>query len=386
MLLLVLGGCGGKAYVYSPVESTAIVSRAQEKSDGLVTVRTAVPGSEETNAIFGAPLYDSNVQPVWLEVVNESSEPLRFAPVGTDKFYFSPLEVAWKHRKPFSKEARIEMERRFDDLAMPRYVLAGETASGFVFTNLRIGVKAFNVDLYGNNRPYDFTFLAVVPGFDPDYANIDFNSLYSANEYSDVSADDLLAAISDFGCCATDEQGKALDSPINVVLIGEGIDILKSLLRGNWRGLTSGEADSVRPSFLFGRKQDAIFRYETTINSGYYEIRLWLAPVRVDQKMVWAAEAKHIISNAWSVTRRDPDVDLARAFLIQNMWYSQSLEEYGWAPGMEVVPVESIWGDLFKTSYFTDGNRNVMWLSGDPVSLKDTRSRPLNKNLDSPNE
>ena len=173
LILTILGcgtllvGCGGRAYVYESVVSSNIPSRAEAQSDGPVRVSAAVPGREETTAIFGVALYDQGIQPVWLEIENNGPAQVRYAPVSTDRYYFSPFEVAYKNRRGFSDAGRLEMERRFDSLAMPRYIDPGESRSGFVFTHADSGAKGFNVDLFSSGASFHFTFLLRVPGFVP---------------------------------------------------------------------------------------------------------------------------------------------------------------------------------------------------------------------------
>ena len=75
--------------------------------------------------------------------------------------------------------------------------------------------------------------------------------------------------------------------------------------------------------------------------------------------------------------RVDPDVDDGRDFLMQNLWYSQSLEKVGWLAGAGAVSIESARFDFNSLEYFTDGYRAVFWLSGKPVSMLDTRSAGL---------
>jgi hypothetical protein len=363
-----LAACGGRTYTHGEVTATSVISRAEAQSSGPVTVRSSVPGAAETADIFGLPLYEQGVQPIWIEVHNGGAHSLRYAPVGTDRNYFSPLEVAWKHRGPFNDESRMQMNKRFHDLAMPRQIEAGQTASGFVFSNYRQGVKAFNIDLFGNNTSYDFTFLVEVPGFTADYADIDFKRVYDGQELVNMGETQFRKEVTEFPCCTLDADGQPGEFPVNVVLIGEGIDLLKSLLRGNWSETSKHDAEQVTPAFLFSRKQDAIFQYHGTVNNGYYEIRLWLAPMQIDGNLVWMGALRHVIENAWSVTKLDPDIDLARNFMLQNMWYSQALLRFGWARGQKVLPDESFWRGGFENPYFTDGYRGVYWLSAEPVS------------------
>lgn len=177
-----LAGCGGRAYVRDATDLTEIRGRAETQTDGPIRVSAAVPSREETTQIFGIDLYDQGIQPVWLEFENTGTTLARYAMVSTDHAYFSPFEVAYKNRSGYSDEARVEMERHFNELSMPRYLDPDETRSGFVFTHADAGAKGFNVDLFSSGDSFYFNFLLRVPGFVPDYANIDFDSIYSENE------------------------------------------------------------------------------------------------------------------------------------------------------------------------------------------------------------
>ena len=373
LLLGLLSACGGRPYVYQPLESVELVARAERQVDGGVRVSASVPGADETEAIFGVPLYEQGIQPVWLQVENGSDADLRYAPVGTDRFYFSALEVAWKHRGGFSDDGKLEMEKRFHELTMDRNVPAGETRSGFVFTHARPGAKDVNVDLLSPDNFYYFTFLLRVPGFIPDYANVDFKSIYKAKDVADLDETGLRAALSDLPCCSGETAADTDGDPINIILIGEGKDILYALLRARWVETSGDDASDSRTNFFFGRSQDAIFRYGgSAVDDGSYDLRLWMAPMLIEGKQVWMGQLKHIIDHRWIVRRPDPDVDNAREFMLQNLWYSQSLLKFAWIAGDEVVPVESWWLSFRGDEYFTDGFRGVFWISGDPVSLLET--------------
>lgn len=368
---LLLAGCGGRAYMYQSVDDVDFRSHSETQSEGPVRVSASVLGREETENIFGLSLYDQGIQPVWLEVENKSAVQIRYAPVGTDRFYFSPFEVAYKNRGGFSDEARAEMERRFDRLSMPRYIAAGETRSGFIFTHADYGAKGFNVDLFGPGESLHFTFVMGVPGFVPDYANVNFDSIYSADEISVVADVDMYEAIKSLACCSADENGAEVGDPINIVLIGAGQDLLRALLRSGWVETSVKEASKETPHFLYRRSQDAIFRYHSLFGDSFYELRLWLAPMMSGEDRIWAGQVRHFFNSGTAFVRSDPDVDNARNFALQNMLYGQSLESVGWIAGAEVAPVESFWTNLIESPFFSDGYRLVIWLSGDPVSLLD---------------
>jgi len=369
VLALALAGCGGRAYVYEPVDTGRFLSATEQQTEGPVRVSTSIPGREETERIFGIDLYDQGIQPVWLQIENTGDSLARYAPVSTDPEYFAPLEVAYINRRGYSEEARKAMDERFHTLAMPRYIDPGETRSGFVFTHADPGAKGFNVDVFSGGESYNFTFLMRVPGFEPDYAKLNLSEMYTGDEVPNYESDALQEAIRSLPCCSGDKLGEDSGEPINLVLVGEGEELLRALLRSGWRETSVGEAAALQPQYLYGREQDAIFRYETVGGDGFYELRFWKAPFRSGADDVYVGQARHFFRWIGSVTRLDADVDNARNFAIQKFLYGQAITATAWIVGKEVVPVTSFWDTLARAPYFTDGYRMVMWLSADPVSM-----------------
>jgi hypothetical protein len=365
-----LAACGGRAYVYEPVDSGTFLARAERQSDGPIHIATAVPGREETERIFGIDLYDQGIQPVWLQVENSGKTLARYAPVSTDPEYFAPLEVAYMNRRGYSDAARAAMDKRFHDLAMPRYIDPGETRSGFVFTHADSGAKGFNVDVFGGGQSRNFTFLLRVPGFEPDYARLNLREMYG-DDVPDYDRDALREVLAGLPCCSGDRLGETSGEPLNLVLVGAGEELLRALLRSGWRETSVEEAKAQPPQFLYGREQDAIFRYETIGGDGFYELRVWKAPFTADSDDVYVAQARHFFRWIGTVNRMDADVDNARNFAAQKFLYGQALKANAWVAGKEVVPVTSFWDSLVQPPYFTDGYRVVMWLSGTPYSMFD---------------
>jgi hypothetical protein len=368
----IVASCGGRAYVHEVMDLTEIRGRAETQTKGPIRVSAAVPGREETTKIFGVDLYDQGIQPIWLEFENSGTAQARYAMVSTDHYYFTPFEIAYKNRSGYSDEARAEMERYFNDLTMPRYVDSGETRSGFVFTHADAGAKGFNVDLFSAEGSFHFNYLLRVPGFVPDYANIDVESIYAEDEITDYAADEIYDAFRQLPCCSSDDKGDDKGGAINVVLVGAGRDLVVALLRSSWLETSAAESADLGENFLFGRKQDAIFRYESFADDSVYELRLWLAPMRSGSDRVWAGQARHFFTTGRYFRRADPDVDNARSVALQHLLYGQAIAQIGWIAGTEIVPVESFWENLTRPAFFTDGHRAVLWLSADPVSLRDT--------------
>ena len=369
LLLLLTSGCAGLPYVHSDDPLAELRARAETQSSGQVQVMASVASPEETETIFGLPLYNQGIQPIWLEVTNDSDALARYAPVSTDRYYFPPYEVAYKNRHGYDKETRAVMEKRMSALSMPRYIKPGETRSGFVFTHLKKGAKDFNVDLFSLGRSYHFTYLLRVPGFVPDYANVDFDSIYDPDEVISVDDEELYQAIKDLPCCSVDASNEPTDGVINFALVGEGGSLLRGLLRSHWEEVSATEAAQESPRFMFGRKQDATLRYQSSVDDGYYEMRVWLAPFKYGDEFVWIGQTQHFYSLIGKLVVFDPDIDNARDFLIQNVMYGQALEKFAWVSGSEVVPAETFFRNLTRPEFFTDGHRVALWLTAEPYSM-----------------
>jgi hypothetical protein len=370
-----VAACGGKSYLYEPADPDSLLAAAETQSKGPIRVAAAVPGREDTERIFGIDLYEQGIQPVWLQIENTSDTFFRYALVSTDADYFAPLEIAYMNRRGYSDEAREAMNERFHDLAMPRPIMPGETRSGFVFTHAAWGAKGFNVDVFGPRESHSFTFLLRVPGFEPDYARIDLQSVYADEEVIDYETDALQEPIRNLPCCSTDKRGAETAEPLNLVLIGQGEELLRALLRSGWHETSVQEAAALTPQFLYGREQDAIFRYETIGDDSFYELRFWKAPFRSGADDVYVGQARHFYRLIGNVTRLDADVDNARNFAIQKFLYGQAVVETAWIAGKEVVPPASFWDTLIRLSYFSDGYRIVLWLSAEPVSMLELTTR-----------
>jgi hypothetical protein len=162
--ILLLFGCASP-FNPKPLDEVPFMERAQTKQDGGVRVTAAVLTSQECVAKFGANLYRRNIQPVWLEIENKTDKSLRFLPLGLDPAYFTPLESAYLSRFAIRKSDHDEMDRYFYKRSVGYYIAPGDKISGFVYSNLDEGTKAFNVDIIGEDQVIrNFTFFIPVPG------------------------------------------------------------------------------------------------------------------------------------------------------------------------------------------------------------------------------
>ncbi len=374
IILFATAGCATSSFAPEDPDSYPFLGRGITQSEGPVRVTVTVPDAAETNAAFGLPLYDKGIQPVWIKLENTGSSPIRITLWSIDPDYYSPLEVAWKHRGGFSSNGKAEMERWFHDNAMPRRIPAGESRSGFVYTHLSQGTKGFNLDAFNSNEDFNFTFFVPMPGFTADYMQVNFDELYNDAEIQRLSRKEIRAASQFFACCSTDESGTGAGDPFNLILIASGPNLRRALLRAGW---DETEADSdltvaARAQRYLGRRPDGTFAKSRADGSERKELRLWLAPMLIDGERVWLGQASQELNasqDAADAYRIDPDIDQARDYVLQDFWYSQSVSRAGFIEAETPVSIDTPRDTFSGSRYFTDGLRIVMWIADQPIGL-----------------
>jgi hypothetical protein len=383
---VIITACSVAPLRTEPAIIDAVMERAAQQVQGPFRVRASVPGEEEAERIFGIPIYDRRIQPIWLEVTNDSDLRARVILASIDAEYFPPLEVAYIHRKRFSKEGWMDLERYLYRNALPRRVAPGQTVSGFVFTNASYGTKTFNMDVFYASEPPEyeqFTFSIEVPGFVPDHAEVDFQSLYEESEITATDNDGLRALLEDVPCCTTNLEGTAQGRPVQLFFVGSGRELLRALLRAGWDE-TSYDRDErylAQADYLFGRTPDAVFRKRRGKTTERAEMGLWLAPVLVEGKPLWVAEFRHFIGRRYAIgemllgAQLDPDTTDGRNYVLQDIWYSQSLQQWAWSTTGKRVSKDAPELDFNGYPWFArDAYRAVIWISGKPVALTDATS------------
>ena len=378
-----LSGCA--TFTPVSVDEQAIKRQAVSKMENGVRVSAAVLGSKETEKVFGLQLYRKGIQPIWLEIENRTSFRMWFPQVSVDRNYFSALEVAFMHHSGYTTAAKHRMDRFFHQHSMGNVIDPGTVRSGFVFTNMALGTKAFNVEVIGGDQEVrTFTFLIPVAGLKVDYREADWDSLYASDEIIHLnSSRTLRKALEALPCCTTDADGNRLADPVNVVVIGRGKDILYSLLRGHWDETAAATSydpmaqlpwefryQPVRSLYLFNRPQDAAFRKSRSTLNERNQLRLWLSPYDYEGKHVWVGQISRIVRRSvWDRFVIEADVDEARSYLLQDLWFAQALSKYGYIRTSAVSTLHAPRKSLNNDPYFTDGHCLVMWVSGDPVPI-----------------
>ena len=393
IFILSVSGCA--TFNPRPLEEVPFRERAQTKSEGNVTVTAAVPSAEESRKLFGVSIYKRGVQPIWLQIENKDEEPVYFLPLSLDPNYFSPFEAAYVSHFAYVTPANDEMDRYFFRRRQRIRIDPGTIRSGFVYTPVDEGTKAFNVDLVGEDHLVrTFTFFIHVPGLRADYHEVEFENLYSKEEILSYDEKGLKEALERLPCCTTNKKGSEEGDPLNLVVIGEGEDVFHAFIRAGWdetETIYTASALRTTLSFLFGgryryspvsglyvygRRQDVAFQKVRESIHERNHLRLWLSPMRFEGKPVWVGQISRDIGVRFTtktiVTHKiDPDVDETRDFLTQDLWYSQGLVKFAFVKGVGAAPISEPRGNLTGDRYFTDGLRVVLWLSSDPVALED---------------
>ncbi|SAK88018.1 hypothetical protein AWB81_04607 [Caballeronia arationis] len=371
LLLLCLAACGTWTAPAS-VDDAPLRKRAVSATKQDVQVSAAVLSSEDSKRMFGADVNKNNMQPLWIEVQNRTSQPLWLLHSGTDPDYFSPLEVAWSLHTLLGFTTNARIDNHFNKLGFRNPIPPGETRVGIVFTNPDRDPKLVNIDLFGSKTLVPFSLFVSVPDDVPDSRFALTLFQYRDTEiadYHDLAS--LRAALERLPCCATDQHATTGADPFNIVAIGSLGDIGAALVRRSYRrNLRESDLDQ----WAFGRRPDVVLRKEAQAGTPATSIRAWLTPLRFNGEFVYVAQVGRPVGGrfARSGTTGDVlygDVDEARNFLVQDMMYSGGLEKLGFLNGVGPAPQAHPRTTLNGAFYHTDGLRAVMFFATRPLSF-----------------
>lgn len=400
IILTAAAGCGG-SYSPKPPEEVSFLGRAETQSRNGITITVAVLSREESEEVFGVDLAANGVQPVWLDIENNTGKPYFFMPIALDPDYFSPNEVAFMNHLKFNRSANREMDEQFSKYGIQiEFIMPGERDKGFVYTNLDPGLKFVNVTLYEIDGTENFFFYFEVPGIQPDYENVDFTALYTKDEIVHIEDEaELRKALETLPCCTTGSEGGGGGEPINVVLIGDPDDISSAVVRRKW-DVTEADTGTFKfdlgkafspesyrtfpmaSLYLFGRRQDVSLQKSRRETDAAYRqrntLRLWLTPVRYKGKTVWAGAVSRDIGSDlrirkyWFAAQEiDPDIDETRDYLVEDVLLSQNVDKMGYVDGVGVSTSEDPRYNLSKLPWWSDGYRAVLLFGKDQITLGD---------------
>jgi hypothetical protein len=386
---MLLTSCGPNWPDASGAAGFAERAVSQEK-DGL-TVRLSVLTDEESRRYFGGSTAKANVQPVWIQVQNDSDNPVRYLPILTDPTYYAPQEVAQQLHGWFSSTTNHRIDEVFESQAMPNYVPAHQTASGFVYTHQDGGLKFLNLGLIGAGRHWLFRFVIPVTGVQYAVQSVDFGKLYPADKIEDLSLEQLRNRLGSLPCCVTNKEGNTNGDPLNLVIVGNGVDAIFPFAARGWRlnepvdvgssyrmakaFLVRSQYDTapVSPLYLFDRYQDVALEKARSTVSQRNHLRLWMAPFTIDGKKVWIGQISRDIgvkltTKSWYLTthRISPYVDQERDYLLQDLLLTGFVDRFGYVKGVGDSTPGHARANLTDDPYYTDGLRLVVFLGTEP--------------------
>ena len=393
LLAVAAAGCASSTYHPSTIEAVGALDRVQTQTRNGLEVRATVLSPQETKQLFGADLADKHIQPVWLDIRNDTDQSFLFFPRSVDRDYYSPLEAAWLARARYSKSLLPEIGDFFHDHQMPMLVAARSRTSGFVFAHLSLGIRYVNVEVLGvdSTEVESFGFTFDVPGMRSHYREVPFDTLWRKEEIVDLDDAGLRDWLATQPCCTTNKKETGSGDPLNLVMIGERPSVWAFARAGweaselmttksSWKTLKAALFGSeyrhspVSWLYLYGRPQDiALQKVRRTLNKRNH-LRLWLAPVTWQGHQVWLGQISRDIgvrfttkSPTISTHKIDPDVDETRDYLMQDLISVQGVQRFGYATGVGRSRTEEVRTNLTGDPYVTDGLRLVVFLAEHPV-------------------
>lgn len=383
LLGLILSGC---ATWQSPdtFDVSVLRERAETETVGGVRLSAAVLSSVESQQMFGADVNQAGVQPVWIELENNTDQALWLLRSGTDPDLFSPLEVAWTFHKAFAADTNASIDEHFDALSFQNPILQGETNSGILYTNPHSKTRLLIIDILGQGQLFPFTLFPRVPDDVTDETTrLDrATRLIEAAEADYQQADEFRAALERLPCCATNADGSRAGDPLNVVLVGSIEDIGTALIR---RGFRSDIRVLDNEQYLFDRQPDFVLRKAGQNAAPANWLRIWVAPLRYQGKPVFLVQAGRplgwrfadlededdVIQDETLASTLNPEIDEVRDLLIEDLLYSGGLAKLAFVTGVGATEPGEYRSSLGGNRYQTDGLRAVMFLVTRPLSLSD---------------
>jgi len=186
-------------------------------------------------------------------------------------------------------------------------------------------------------------------------------------------------------CCAMGGDRKTPGDPLNLVIVGDGRQVLATLVRRGWDLTETTRSDTVwrtvvsslfgtkyrtspvSPLYLFGRSQDVALQKSRDTVDERNHLRLWKAPVTLEGQAVWVGQISRDIgvklSSKSLVTHKiDPIVDEARLYITMDIGAAQTLKAYGYAKGVGYSDRKASRFNYTGDPYYTDGLRVVLIL------------------------
>ena len=391
LIVVMVSGCA----TYRQPEQTPeeYRSRLTTSSESGLTVSAVVLSAEEELQEFAAKLSKNEIQPIWFEITNTNEHKYILMLPSVDRDYFSATEAAWQTRGWWERGTQ-QKTSYFLERHIPVVIGPGSTISGFIFTNIDPGIKVLTVELISEQDDHRFEFVLAVPGFEADFVQSNPAERYAGDNVPDLDRDQLRTYLEKLPCCALGGDRVTPGDPLNLVVIGDGPDILAAFARQGWdltepakfatawRTFWSSIFSSryrtspVSALYLFDRPQDAALQKSRKSVDERNHLRLWRAPVNHQGQPIWIGQISRDIGVKFSsktiVTHKiDSVVDEARLYIMMDLLTSHYVNSYGLVKGVGMSTLSQPRYNYTNDPYVTDGLRAVMMLSSDPVDYID---------------
>lgn len=368
LILVVLSCLGGCASWQAPAEvnDSALRTRAVSETLKGVTLSATVLSAADSQQLLGTDINASGVQPIWIEVRNDSSQTLWLLRSGTDPSYFSPLEVAWPLHTRFARKSNTGIDDYFNALSFDNPIKPGTTRSGILFTNPHRNTYVFNVDLVGQQTLFPFTLFLAVPGGQDAPVREAMALIAAAGKPDYTDTDSLRTALEQLPCCATGGD------PLNMVFIGEVDDMGAAIIRRGYR-LQRYKSDDRQ--LLYDRPPDIVLRKSGQRSPANW-MRMWIAPLRYQGKPVILVQAGRPVGGRFATANTDqqqlhPNIDESRNLMIQDLMYSGGLAKLGFVDGSDATITTAAENADDNNRYHSDGLRAVLFFVSRPLALSD---------------
>ena len=271
---------------------------------------------------------------------------------------------------------------------MPDVIPQKRTGAGFVFTHREGGLKLLEVGFETDREMLRFRFVLPVGGSSYAIGKVDFGSIYPLGTVEAVDLATLREKLTQLHCCTTNKAASINGDPLNIVVIGRGIDALFAFIGQGWRLDEPFDLHSiyrtiraflfgseylnapVSPLYVLGRQQDVALQKARDNVSLRNHLRLWLAPFTIDGLQVWVGQISRDIgikltTQSWYLTthRISPEVDQDRFYLLQDLIMSGAVSRFGFVHGVGVSSMPDPRVNLTGDPYLTDGLRLVLFLN-----------------------
>jgi len=344
-----------------PLEEMAFRDRVQTEEEGGLRVSVAVLSREEARQAFGVNLQERGIQPVWLEVENQTDKNFWFMMTGLDPNYFSAHEAAYMNHFRFGGKTNDEMDAYFSSLGIDQRVLAGQTNTGFAFANETVGTKEIRVRLYSNKNVRTFDFFVSIPGVVSEWDEKDLKVIADRVNVNIDTDEYLREVLRGLPCCTQRENGTGEGDPLNLVIIG-GRNTLKAFISAGWDE-TKFQQDfrtAFGAAYLYGRPPDIQFQKARRRVDSVNLVRLWISPIRYRGELVLVGSVSRNI---------DPDVDEAVQYVAEDLATAGMIQRFGKVDGVGAVARENPRRNFANAPYWTDGFRAVLDVAEEPVEL-----------------